>query len=130
MSSAGQRAQKTLWVAHIGGAGMLALIAAQLFGAPEFVRGFFTGLMLVIVLVLLIRRRDDEYLARLWNAGAATAFTVTVVLTFYVGPIRGFIDGLRGVYDPTPPLSADAVGLTALFAFFLAFHLELLRDRP
>ena len=121
------KARKILFLAHVGGVLMIAQLLASFIGAPDFLRGLVMGMMLVLVLALLVLRTRDDYVARLWNAGASVAFTVTVALTFFSSVVRGLMDGLAGIYGATPPLSAASVGFAALAAFFIAFHVEMLR---
>lgn len=125
-----EQAQRYLYFAHAGAAGLLGLAAAYALSAPDFVKGLLVGMLLVFVLVLFRRRMRDEYIERLWNAGTAYAFIVTIILTIFGDFARGMYDGYQGLaHGATPPLDAGWVGLAALAAFYIGFHIEMWRQR-
>ena len=113
--------------ATFGGIASLLLLVTTALGAPDFLKGFCIGMMLVSLVLLLVRRLRDEYVEELWRAGASAAF-LTVVACFVFAPmIEGFYDGLTGaVADREWPAALS--GILAIVAFFAAFHWKWLRS--
>ena len=123
------KAQMYLNVAHVGAVLMLALGIAYAAQAPDFFKGFLIGILFVLVGVLFRSKLRDEYVERLWNAGTATAFVVTLCLTVLADFVRGFADPALDVPTGTAGLSSFDVGLAALASFYVGFHVAMLRER-
>ena len=128
MSNA-QKAQKYLVAAHSGAFLLLAALLAARFGAPDFLEGLIAGMLLAIVVLLFASKLRDEYIERLWNAGTAAALLATLVATLGVELIRGFADQQSDVFETAPLFAPATIGLIALAAFFIGFHVKLLRER-
>ena len=119
--------------AHAGAVLLVGLGIAYVAGAPDFWKGFIVGALIVAVVVLFRQKLRDEYAERLWNAGTAGAFGVTLITAFspefLSDAFRGFADGFGGpgssAITPTP----GVIGTFALIGFFAAFHLALWRNR-
>lgn len=122
------KAQAYLYIAHVGAAALVALVLAIWFGAPDFVQGFLVGMLLVLVAALFRSKMRDEYIERLWNAGTAAAFIVTLLMTVGADLVLGFADDKADVFTRSA-FTSPQIGLAALAAFYLAFHLAMLRDR-
>jgi hypothetical protein len=127
--SSSQKAQKYLLAAHAGAALLCAALAAAELGAPDFVQGLFVGMLLAIVLLLFRSTLRDEYIERLWNAGTAAALLATLVATLGVELVRGFADQGADIFEAPPLFSTTGIGVIALAAFFIGFHVKLLRER-
>lgn len=122
------KAQAYLWIAHVGAAALVALGLCLYFGAPDFVQGFLVGMLLVLVAALFRSKMRDEYIERLWNAGTAAAFIVTLLMTVGADLVVGFADDKADVFTHSA-FTSPQIGLAALAAFYLTFHLAMLRDR-
>lgn len=116
-------------VAHTGAALMVALGLAYALDVPDFFKGFIVGMLVVLVLVLFRSKLRDEYIERLWNAGTATAFTVTLGLTVLVDFVRGLADPILDTPTGMPGIDAFNIGLAALAAFYVGFHVAMLKER-
>lgn len=128
MSSSAIKAQKYLMLAHIGAAMLAGLIASFAFNAPDFIKGFFVGCLLVLVLALFRSKMRDEYIERLWNAGTAAAFLTALAMTVGADLVIGFSDSKADVLTISAFTTAQ-IGVGVLTAFYLTFHLAMLRDR-
>ncbi len=123
-----------LRAAHLGGLFMIALIVGQLAQLPKpALWAAWMGIALC-TLVLFRRQMRDEYAQRLWNAGTDVAFLVVVVLTVFGDFLRGLWDGFRdgqaGIRQAasTSPLDdGSLIGLLALAAFYIGFHVAMVR---
>ena len=127
--TAARRAQLYLYSAHAGAVLLMGLGAAYGLGAPDFLKGFIVGMLLVLVLVLFRSKMRDEYIERLWNAGTATAFVVILCVTLLADLVRGFANPALDVPTGTSGMSALAVGLSGLAAFYIGFHVAMIRER-
>ena len=127
--SAAKKAQLYLYFAHAGALLLIALAAAYSLGAPDFLKGLIAGMLLVLVLLLFRSKMRDEYIERLWNAGTATAFIVILCLTLLADLVRGFADSTLDVPTGTSGMPTLQVGLAALAAFYIAFHIAMIRER-
>lgn len=123
------KAQAYLNIAHLGAAMMIALGIVYAVGAPDFLKGFIVGILFVLVGVLFHSKMRDEYVERLWNAGTATAFIVTLGITLLVDFVRGFADPALDIPTGLPGISSFNVGLAALASFYVGFHVAMLRER-
>lgn len=125
-----KKAQHYLYSAHAGALLMVALGLAFAFDLPDFGKGFIVGMLIVIVLALFRSKARDEYVERLWNAGTAAAFLVTLSMTVGADLARGFVDGLLGnaPSGAVGGFDAPTVGTAALAAFFMAFHVAMIRE--
>lgn len=122
------KAQTYLWVAHAGAVALIALGLCLYFGAPDFAQGFLVGMLLVLVAVLFRSKMRDEYIERLWNAGTAAAFITTLLMTVGADLVIGFADDKADVFTRSA-FTSPQVGLGALAAFYITFHLAMLRNR-
>lgn len=127
--SEAKKAQLYLYFAHAGGLLLIALGAAYGLGAPDFLQGFIVGMLLVLVLVLFRSKMRDEYIERLWNAGTATAFVVVLCLTLLADLVRGFADPAVDFPTGAPGMPALQIGLAALAAFYIGFHIAMVKER-
>ncbi|WP_324807485.1 hypothetical protein SH584_12395 [Sphingomonas sp. LY29] len=124
------KAQMYLNVAHGGAALMVALGLAYALDLPDFVKGFAVGMLVVLVLVLFWSKLRDEYIQRLWNVGTAAAFIVTLGLTLLADIVTGFASATLDTPTGTPGIGAFNVGLAALAAFYVGFHVAMVKERP
>lgn len=127
--STANKAQLYLHFAHAGAALMVALGAAYGLHAPDFLKGFIVGMLLALVLVLFRSKMRDEYIERLWNAGTATAFVVVLCLTLLADLVRGFADPAVDFPTGVPGMPAVQIGLAALAAFYVGFHVAMIKER-
>ncbi|WP_205700604.1 hypothetical protein [Croceicoccus sediminis] len=131
-SSTDRRARAFMTAAHLGGFATLLNIVAYDFGWPDFVKGLSVGMLLASLVAIALRRRTDEFMEVLFNAGTVACFAAVVVLFF----LPYLIAALTGAsitgptFDATPP---NGFGLhkaaLALLAFYAAFHWRWLRTR-
>lgn len=123
-----KRTEMYLTAAVMGFAATILFIAGEVFALPDLVRGFSLGLLLVSLLALLVRRLRDEFIERLWSAGASLAFAA-VVLSFLFGPfLEGLFDGISAAAPRQDFFFASWVGPLALVAFFTGFHFAWWRN--
>ncbi|WP_037500085.1 hypothetical protein [Sphingomonas jaspsi] len=114
--------------AHSGAALLATLGLAYWFGAPDFWQGFIVGMLVVIVLVLFRQKFRDDYARSLWSAGTALAFFATIAVTFWAEAFPTLSHRLEEAgfsWQPTPTW----IGIIALAAFFIGFHVEMWRSR-
>ena len=123
------KAQMYLKVAHAGAALMVALGIAFAIDLPDFLKGLIVGMLCVFVMLLFWSKMRDEYIERLWNVGTATAFIVTLCLTLLADIIHGFASATLDTPTGTPGIGAFNVGVAALAAFYIGFHVAMLRER-
>ncbi len=123
------KAQMYLKIAHAGAALMVALGVAYAIDLPDFVKGLIVGMLFVLVMLLFWSKLRDEYIERLWNAGTATAFIVTLCMTLLADIIRGFASPMLDTPTGTPGIGAFNVGLAALAAFYIGFHVAMVKER-
>lgn len=127
--SRANKAQTYLYLAHAGALALIAIGFALLFGAPDFFKGLLVGILLGIILMLFRHQMRDEYIERLWNAGTQLALLTTLVTTLGAELVRGFQNPDADVFAMQPVFSSVEVGVMALAAFFIAFHVEMWRQR-
>lgn len=108
---------------------MVALGLAYALDFPDFVKGFAVGMLVVLVLVLFWSKLRDEYIQRLWNVGTAAAFIVTLGLTLLADIVTGFASATLDTPTGTPGIGAFNVGLAALAAFYVGFHVAMVKER-
>ena len=126
LRSTDTRARIYLTCAHMGAIATALLIVASIAPLPDFDRGLSVGVLLVSLIVLLVRRRVDEYIDGLWASGASFAFVAMVVWFLFAPFLSGIVDDLlRQVSGPTD--FARGGGLVAITAFFAGFHCKWLR---
>ena len=121
-----KRTSLYMTAAHMGAIGTPLLLVAIVLHWPDFAQGFFIGILVVSLTLLLWRRLRDEYIEQLWNAGTSWAFAV-IVLWFLFLPFSLHLGG--HVLDLQPAAPTDWAGTSAIFAFFIGFHLKWLRSR-
>lgn len=128
MMTVEKRTKMYLVAADMGSLAIVGLLAAAALHWPDFVRGFFVGVLLVVVLVLFWRRARDEYLEQLWNRGTSAAF-MAVVAWFLFGPfIEGVIDGFSGT-DAILDLPQTGAAIFAIGGFYIGFQIARLRSQ-
>lgn len=128
MVNSAVKAQKYLMLAHFGAAMLAGLVAAFTFNAPDFIKGFFVGCLLVLVTALFRSKMRDEYIERLWNAGTAAAFFTALAMTVGGDLVVGYANPKAEVFTISAFTTAQ-IGLGVLIAFYLTFHLALWRNR-
>ena len=82
--------------------------------------------MFIAAIVLMDRRKHDEYILRLWNSGATAAFISLFLFIIAVPFIDGLIDGAQGLRPGPDQLGLDMMPF-AIAAFFVAFTFQRLR---
>jgi hypothetical protein len=123
--TATKRAGLYMAMAHIGGIASILLALGNMLAWPDFVRGFAIGMLLVSLVLLLRRKLRDEFIERLWSAGTSLAF-FAVVAWFVLTPfVEGYVRR-TGAVDAWPRVE---IGLIAIIAFFIGFHVRWLRAR-
>lgn len=123
-----KRTSLYMTAAHMGAIGTPLLLVAIVLHWPDFAQGFFIGILLVSLTLLLWRRLRDEYIEQLWNAGTSWAFAV-IVLWFLFLPFSQHLLGGHALVAPQSPVPTDWAGTSAILAFFVGFHLKWLRSR-
>ena len=119
-----RKAQIYMIAAHLGAILTVALIAAYQFDLAPIWKSVIGAGLFVIMMVLFRHKMRDEYVERLWNAGTAGAFLLTLAFTLgtlFLHPVHNAISGLRTPYFA---LSGEVVGLIALAAFFIGFQIS------
>ena len=125
--TAAKRTRMYLMAADMGTLALLGLLTAAALHWPDIVRGFFVGVLLVVVLALFWRGLRDEYLEQLWNRGTSTAF-LAVVAWFLFGPaVEGVLDGFSGS-DSRLDLPQTGAAIFAIGGFYLGFQIARFRS--
>ena len=122
-----KRTSLYMTAAHMGAIATPFLLVAIILRWSDAVQGFFVGILVVSLTLLLWRRLRDEYIEQLWNAGTSWAFAVLVLWFLFLPFSQHLLSG--HVLDPRPAAPTDWAGTTAIFAFFVGFHLKWLRSR-
>lgn len=125
--TAAKRTKLYLVAADVGTLALAGFLAAAALHWPDIVRGFFVGVLLVVVLALFWRGLRDEYLEQLWNRGTSAAF-LAVVAWFLFGPfLEGLFDGLSGS-DAQLDLPQTGAAIFAIGGFYLGFQIARIRS--
>lgn len=122
-----KRTKMYLLAADMGSLAIVGVLVAAALHWPDIVRGFFVGVLLVVVLALFWRQGRDEYLEQMWNRGTSAAF-MAVVAWFLFGPIiEGVIDGFSGT-DAQLDLPQTGAAIFAIGGFYLGFQIARIRS--
>ncbi|MEO7814398.1 MAG: hypothetical protein ABIR87_03030 [Sphingomicrobium sp.] len=131
-------AQATIYLrsAHLGGLFMIALLAAQLAHLPKSLLWVAWIGVALCTLILFRRQMRDEYAQKLWSAGTDVAFLVVLVLTMFGDFVHGVVDGIRDgqagmrqAASASPLDDGSLLGFLALAAFYIGFHIAMVRER-
>ena len=122
-----KRTRLYLTAAVMGLVSTVLLTLAATLEWPDFVTGLCVGVLLASLVLLLLRRFRDEYIEQLWNSGTSLAFSAVVVLFIFSPFLEGVFDGLIDA-NHEPAIATEAIGLVAVLAFFVGFHIKWLRS--
>jgi hypothetical protein len=93
---------------------------------PDAAEMTIVCIWIAITLVLLFKKRTDEFSTQCWNSATATAFALVVITPF----LSGFIEGFIGEHRNDPDYSAGLepkLWIVQVLLFILVFQFKRIR---